>query len=544
MKSFFTSCLLITLFLGLASSSLAESRSPYRVQFRGLSEVRDFIPSESFKRTEKAIKKPRISLRTYLPGLGGVKIQFNRERFFQHVPTMTDAAGEIRAVPLKTTLLKGRISLKNRTSAVAGSIYYVADKPYLFISFLGDNPRRGDRQLYKITVPLDSASEHVTGFVRRSNPAALKDFGCEAMGSSSFSEEESSKASSEIETANFSKAEASFRVVELNLDADSAFFGIFGSSSTSTMVTMVNDAETIYENDLSVTFDIVRQNTFTSTGFGTSDAGVKLDAYKDFTNVQGYAGNADAYMLFTGVNLDGGTIGIAYVGPVCISNPFSFGVTQYTDDPTTVVTFAHELGHLLDADHSTSGIMTASVTFPLATNFSSTSIAEINSHITNFGDACLDTIEGSDPDDPGGDDGGGGDGGGSDPPDFNLSIASGLTRSGSFSLTVTTDADLAGVCTLTVRAAPKKKKVNSERGKIIVSSLLSAATTNFAAEVSKKTEKFNDDDKTNKVFMKAFVVCESGDTGASNVSRIKPFRLKSKKVVRPGRWISHLKSRL
>lgn len=55
--------------------------------------------------------------------------------------------------------------------------------------------------------------------------------------------------------------------------------------------------------------------------------------------------------LFTGRNLDGSTVGIAYVGVLC-SRSAGYGVDQdLTSDTTSALVFAHEVGHNFNAPH-------------------------------------------------------------------------------------------------------------------------------------------------------------------------------------------------
>ena len=60
--------------------------------------------------------------------------------------------------------------------------------------------------------------------------------------------------------------------------------------------------------------------------------------------------------MYSHVELDGSTIGIAYTRSVC-SSSFSVGVTQDTGRAETSVgaTATHELGHILNMDHDDLG---------------------------------------------------------------------------------------------------------------------------------------------------------------------------------------------
>ena len=298
---------------------------------------------------------------------------------------------------------------------------------------------------------------------------------------------EISSLNSAVSTSSSVSTASTLKVVDLSIDADSAWNGIFGSNSNNRITSYLNEAEVIYEQDLGITFNVVRQNVFTSTSFGTTGAVDKLCNYQYYitggtsiapsdcnltasSGPQSFFGSADSYHLFTGENLAGSTIGIAYVGTICSSPANAIGLTQYTSEAITPVTFAHELGHEFAAIHdgssgwngikeascpstSTAFVMGAAVGGTPPDNFSSCSRNLINEFVDLHGDSCLDEISGVEI--PGGDSGTVP----SNPTVDSLSLSRRLNGSGR--LTLTADISLAdGIesaagCNLRVRYSNK-----------------------------------------------------------------------------------------
>jgi hypothetical protein len=61
----------------------------------------------------------------------------------------------------------------------------------------------------------------------------------------------------------------------------------------------------------------------------------------------------DVVHMWTGRDMTGSTIGIAYVGVVCNAPTYAYGISQrYTSTPQRYVLTAHEIGHNFSACHS------------------------------------------------------------------------------------------------------------------------------------------------------------------------------------------------
>jgi len=195
--------------------------------------------------------------------------------------------------------------------------------------------------------------------------------------------------------------------VELACDADYNFYQKNGNSSANTISdieAVVNDTEVIYQNDVGICYDvptIIVRTSSASNPYTSNDAGTLLDQFRaEWRNNQG-AIHRDFAELFTGRNINGGTIGIAWLGVVCNSNyGYSMVESRYTSNWTRRVSLtAHELGHNWNAGHccsSCSGCSSCHIMCPCnggcsgnGSKFGTSSISSINNHKNSR--SCLDT---------------------------------------------------------------------------------------------------------------------------------------------------------
>jgi len=185
--------------------------------------------------------------------------------------------------------------------------------------------------------------------------------------------------------------DAGNKVAEIAIDADHPFFLKNGSSVTQTqndVTTVINMMDAIYRRDAQIEYKItsilVRS---TPDPYTTTDPSALLNQFRNEWNV--FHGNVprDVAHLFTGRNLNGGTIGLAYLGVIC-STTAGYGLSEsrYTTNLTlrTGLT-AHEVGHNWSAPHcsgSTCNIMCATLggCSGNVTSFSAPSVAYILNH--------------------------------------------------------------------------------------------------------------------------------------------------------------------
>ena len=144
----------------------------------------------------------------------------------------------------------------------------------------------------------------------------------------------------------------------LNLDmavvADVEFSTIqqnFGTSTSAAVIARINVVDGIFSEQVGVQISLVDVQELSNNGTLTStDALTLLQQFGAFTSSGGFSHPGVAH-LFTGKNLNGGTVGIAYVGALCNSR-FGIGVNEVIGGGTArALVVAHELGHNFGAPH-------------------------------------------------------------------------------------------------------------------------------------------------------------------------------------------------
>jgi hypothetical protein len=190
------------------------------------------------------------------------------------------------------------------------------------------------------------------------------------------------------------------RVVTISTDADPEWYQKYGDQSNAVIASLINATEAIYNRQLGLRFRIVKQHVYTdSSPYTTTDSGMLLTAFtRNAENAVNLGSNpttfhqdVDLKHLFTGKDIDGSVIGIAYIGVLCAVPSLSFGVTQSYMEAANAGIFAHELGHNFGATHDSSnreGLMYPSISVPPAQKFSDVSLGEITSHLSKYG-SCI-----------------------------------------------------------------------------------------------------------------------------------------------------------
>lgn len=183
---------------------------------------------------------------------------------------------------------------------------------------------------------------------------------------------------------------ATLRVIEMNIDTDQDWNG-------SSVATIVNGADSIYRSELSATFTVVKQTTgvtYTSdTGF-EDDFSVKL-LNELYNKEPGYS--EDLRYLFSGKSSDDYVGVVADLGKTCRNKSLSVGLILNVNKSEDIISFAHEVGHNLNAQHdqnfSSGGYIMDGTGFTDKLEFSDFSKGEISTFISQFG-SCLSTTEG------------------------------------------------------------------------------------------------------------------------------------------------------
>lgn len=190
------------------------------------------------------------------------------------------------------------------------------------------------------------------------------------------------------------------KVITVSTDADPEWYAKHGEQSNAVIASIINSAEAMYDRQLGIRFRIVKQHVYTtSSPYTSTDSGALLRMFTgnsaNRTNLGSGGGSfdddVDLKHLFTGKDMDGSVIGIAYIGTVCVAPSLAYGITQDYIDGANFGIFAHELGHNFGAFHDVSdrgGLMYPSISLPPSDRFSDVSLNEISEHLSRNG-SCI-----------------------------------------------------------------------------------------------------------------------------------------------------------
>ena len=153
--------------------------------------------------------------------------------------------------------------------------------------------------------------------------------------------------------------------IKIGIVSDFEFTSSNGSNVESEILARMNNVDGIFSEQLGVQLTVEVIETFPTSDdpFTTSVPGDllrELGTYRETTPSQNSQGLTH---MFTGRNLDGTTVGIAFTDALC-RRQFGVGLTQSSRSPATdSLVAAHEIGHNFGAEHDGEvGSVCASVT--------------------------------------------------------------------------------------------------------------------------------------------------------------------------------------
>jgi len=149
--------------------------------------------------------------------------------------------------------------------------------------------------------------------------------------------------------------DAGNRQVELATEADFDYVNYFGSSAAANteILNIMNQVDGLYQAEMGVTFKITYQHTWTADNDPYSTT-VSDDMLTEFTNYWNANINQprDMAHMWTGRQMEGNTIGIAWLGTLCqYSATYAYGVSMRISSNLKSSLSAHEIGHNLGASH-------------------------------------------------------------------------------------------------------------------------------------------------------------------------------------------------
>ncbi|MHC4262657.1 MAG: M12 family metallo-peptidase [Planctomycetota bacterium] len=185
------------------------------------------------------------------------------------------------------------------------------------------------------------------------------------------------------------------KIAELGIDADFEYFQDYGSSNATQnqIESVINTMNLQYENDVAITHEIttIIIRTSPSDPYSTSDPIGLLNQFVNHWNSSQGGIQRDVAHLFTGKNLSGSVIGIAYLNAICSS--FGYGLVESDccgSFASKTDLSAHELGHNWSADHCSCTGFTMNSFLTSANKFSpSQTIPQVINYSNSLG--CIDT---------------------------------------------------------------------------------------------------------------------------------------------------------
>jgi hypothetical protein len=337
------------------------------------------------------------------PGRVSGRVVFSKARFPRQIERFSNGAEEndlsTRPVFLRgTALLRHGRETAKRTLRVAGAV--LRDRgTYVLQLTLPSDRIKGLLPSRPIVfrVPLKAATNgaRLNARAEHASSYAYQDLTCgeDRLTLSSVSSAATAWSAPAVQPATYS-------VIYVGTDFDTQYQTKLGCSTTSCknlIATTVDQAAVYYENQFGYTLEVAKQYG-PNKSLGTStDSAAALSTFRSYNNTNRLTAPVDFFQLYTGRSMQNGVIGLAYVGVTCQYKDYSSLLIQHVSSVVNPVTAAHESGHTLNASHSTSGIMSATLSFPLPTSFSSDSVAQISSYLSAQYGGCIGGTSSSNP---------------------------------------------------------------------------------------------------------------------------------------------------
>jgi hypothetical protein len=189
-------------------------------------------------------------------------------------------------------------------------------------------------------------------------------------------------------------APGTFWICEIGCDSDANYYNDYGSAAAvqARIESVINALNVQYLADVDIRHDISHLIIRTSNGpYTSTDPTTLLNQFRSEWNSNQSGVQRDVAHLFTGKNIDGGVIGIAWLGVICNSG-YGYGLVESDccgSFACTTDLSAHELGHNWNAGHCSCSGWTMNPYITCANRFTTNaSIPAIENHRDSRN--CLD----------------------------------------------------------------------------------------------------------------------------------------------------------
>ncbi len=157
------------------------------------------------------------------------------------------------------------------------------------------------------------------------------------------------------------------QTTDIAFDADEEFYRVWNGSSVPATVADIENVmikvERVYERDTDITYEItvIVIRTAEPDPYTSTNSGTLLNQFRNaWRTVPEVSIRRDVAELFTGKNLNGSVIGIAWLATICenAGSGFGYSVVQSRFSPNSdmrAALSAHEIGHSWNAGHCSGG---------------------------------------------------------------------------------------------------------------------------------------------------------------------------------------------
>lgn len=195
-------------------------------------------------------------------------------------------------------------------------------------------------------------------------------------------------------------------LAEVACEADGEYHNNKGSVANveNAINTIFNAVNVQYDTQVDIIHNITTINVWTSAGsdpYTTSNPSTLLNQFRNYWNANMGGVQRDVAHYFTGKNLSGSVIGIAYLSAICTNN--GYGISQNIGGASCRSDLtAHELGHNWSANHCSCPGNTMNSGLTCANNFTTNTRNTIRNYANNRPCLDCDTSAGCEPDLAGG----------------------------------------------------------------------------------------------------------------------------------------------